>query len=65
MLCTVFVRPDMKHFFQALQYKKDGEVCVVTGPITKPRKLENERLFHVESNLIHPSMGCLVIFCVD
>jgi hypothetical protein len=27
---------------QALQYENDGEICVVTGPITKPRQADKE-----------------------
>ena len=32
----VLVMPEMK-LFQALHYKDGGEICVVTGPVTKPR----------------------------
>jgi len=39
------------------------EVCVVTGPITKPRNKNNERTYRVESHLIHPVVGCPMIFC--
>ena len=37
------------------------EICVVTGPITKPRKVDDERTHRVESNLIVPAYGCAVI----
>jgi hypothetical protein len=37
----VYVPPDAKPF-QALRYKNDGEICVVQGPVTKPRNLEDE-----------------------
>ena len=47
--------------FQALRYDNDGDICVVTGPITKPRKLDEERTHRVESNLIVPAYGCAVI----
>ena len=47
--------------FQALRYDNDGEICVVTGPITKPRKVDDERTHRVESNLIVPGYGCAVI----
>ena len=47
--------------FQALQYVNDGELCIVTGPITKPRSEDDERTFHVDSDLIFPDIGCPVI----
>ncbi len=46
---TVFVMPDIMHLFKALRYKKDGELCVVTCPFTKPKKLEDERLFMLKA----------------
>ena len=52
--------PEKKQF-QALRYDNDGEICVITGPITKPRKVDDERTHHVESNLIVPAYGCAVI----
>jgi hypothetical protein len=56
----VFVLPDDK-LFQALQYEKDGEICVVQGPIKKPRQIEEERIHNVEWNLVVPAKGCVVI----
>ena len=56
----ITVLPDHR-VFQALRYKNDGEICVVTGPITKPRKVDDERTHRVESNLIVPGYGCAVI----
>jgi hypothetical protein len=47
--------------FQALQYENVGEICVVTGPITDPRVIENERTHHIENNLLIPNLGCPVI----
>ena len=47
--------------FQALRYENDGEICVVTGPITEPRQVDEEREHSVESHLIHPVVGCAVI----
>ena len=41
----VLVLPDDK-VFQALRYENDGEICVVTGPITDPRDIEDERIHH-------------------
>jgi hypothetical protein len=56
----VIVMPDDKPF-QALRYENDGEICVVTGPIKQPRQEEDERIFHVASDLIVPNEGCPVI----
>jgi hypothetical protein len=47
--------------FEALRYKNDGEICVVTGPITDPRVIEDERIHHIENNLLIPNLGCPVI----
>ena len=46
--------------FQALQYENGGEICVITGPAKQPRQEEDERIFHVASDLILPN-GCPVI----
>ena len=43
-LVFVSPAPDDDEVFQALRYKNDGELCVVTGPITKPRQVDNERI---------------------
>ena len=56
----VNILPDMKPF-QALRYENDGEICVVQGPIIEPRQVDDERLYCVESHLIHPVVGCPVI----
>ena len=56
----VIVMPDDKPF-QALRYKNDGEMCFVTGPVKQPMQEEDERIFHVASDLILPNAGCLVI----
>jgi hypothetical protein len=56
----VIVLPDCK-LFQALRYENDGEICIVTGPITKPRQIEEERIYHIENNLLIPNLGCPVI----
>jgi hypothetical protein len=56
----VIVMPDDKPF-QALRYKNDGEICVVTGPIKQPRLEDDERIFHVVNNLVIPAKGCPVI----
>ena len=45
--------------FQALRYENDGEFCVVQGPITIPRKKDNERMYRFESILLLPA--CPVI----
>jgi hypothetical protein len=56
----VIVLPDDK-VFQALRYENDGEICVVTGPITQPRNVEDERIYHIENHCIIPDKGCPVI----
>jgi len=56
----VHVFPDRK-VFQALWYENDGETCIVTGPITKPRCKDYERIHHIENNLIVPAAHCPVI----
>ena len=56
----VFVPPDDKRF-QALRYENDGEICVVTGPVTEPRIKDEERIHRVESNRIVPAGRCPVI----
>ena len=56
----VIVLPDIKPF-QALRYENEGEICVVQGPVTEPRRVDDERVHHVESNLIVLSKGCAVI----
>jgi hypothetical protein len=56
----ITVLPD-RRVFQALRYKNDGEICVVTGPITEPRQVDEEREHSVQSNLILPEKGCAVI----
>ena len=65
----VFVLPDNKGIpdptpFQALRYDNDGERCIVTGPVTKPRREGQEQIFHVRTDLILPCPGCPVI-CHD
>ena len=47
--------------FNALQCINDEEICVVTGPITEPLSKDGEGIFHIESNLIQPQLGCPVI----
>jgi len=62
----VLVLPENKPF-QALRYENDGEICVVTGPITMPkgiyvdsnlivpRNKDDERTYRVENSLIVPT----------
>jgi hypothetical protein len=54
----VSVLPDCK-LFQALRYEK--EVCVVMGPVTEPRQVDDERTYRVENRLLLPLIGCPVI----
>jgi hypothetical protein len=56
----VSVMPDYEPF-QALRYENGEEICVVTGPVKQPRQEEDERIFHVASDLILPNEGCPVI----
>ena len=53
MVRQVFVLPDNKQF-QALRYENDGEICVVQGPITEPRNMEDENIYHIANNLVIP-----------
>jgi len=47
--------------FQALRYENDGEICVVQGPITKPRQVDDEMVQRIANNLMIPKLGCAVI----
>ena len=58
--CVVLL-PDYKPF-QALRYDdNDGEICVIRGPITEPRNVEDERTYHIANKLVIPCAGCPVI----
>jgi hypothetical protein len=57
---SVIVLPDNKQF-EALHYEDDGEICVVTCPVAKPRNLEDERMYHIANDLVIPSNGSAVI----
>ena len=48
----VLVLPENKPF-QAVRYENDGEICVVTGPITMPKRIYDDTI-RVDSNLIVP-----------
>jgi hypothetical protein len=56
----VIVLPECQ-MFQALRYENDGEICVVTGPVTEPRRVDNERIHRVDNNLMRPVIECPVI----
>ena len=56
----VIVLPD-DELFQALRYENDGEICVVTGPIIKPRNTADENMYHIANSQVIPSEGCAVI----
>ncbi len=60
-LCIFTRVPDDDKVFQALRYENGGELCVVTGPITKSRQFDSERMYHVASDLILPYSGCPLI----
>ena len=57
----VIVLPDMDEMFQALRYDIDGEICVIQGPITEPRNIDDERMYHIANKLVIPNLGCPVI----
>jgi len=53
LLCQtrhVYILPDCdeEQVFQALRYENEGEICVVKGPLSRPRNEEDEGIFHVE-----------------
>lgn len=52
--------PGEEHF-QALRYDDDGKTCIVTGPITEPRRNDEESEHRVQSNLVLPFPGCPVM----
>jgi hypothetical protein len=54
------VLPDGKSF-QVLRCENDGEICVLTGPITEPREIDDESMFHIASDLVQPIFGCPVV----
>ena len=56
----VVVSPE-RYLYQALQYKNDGKICVVKGPISEPRRINDERIHRVNSNLIVPMKSMPVI----
>jgi hypothetical protein len=61
--CTVrcVVDVDNNKLFQAIRYENDGEICLVTGPVADERIIEDERIYHIASNLVIPRKGCAVI----
>jgi len=54
---------DVSGLFQALRYENDGEVCVVQGPISSPRNVEEECHYHYAFSItdIIPSPGTPVV----
>jgi hypothetical protein len=34
----------MEVLFQALCYENDGEICIITGPVTMPRYEDDEQI---------------------
>jgi hypothetical protein len=57
----VDVMPD-HNSYQALRYNNEGEICIVAGPIKEPRRVDNERILHVASNLVLPG-NCFPMIC--
>jgi hypothetical protein len=56
----VVVSPE-RYLYQALRYKNDGKMCIVKGPISEPRRENDERIHRVNSNLIIPGKSMPVI----
>ena len=53
--------PNPDKLFEALRYENNGEICVVHGPISEPRIIEDERIYHIANNLVIPAQSCAVI----
>jgi hypothetical protein len=60
-LCDLHGVVDFHKRFQALRYEEDEDVYVLTGPITKPRKVNEERVFNVTSDHVLLQAGCPVV----
>lgn len=60
-LCDLHGVVDFHNRFQALRYEEDEDVYVLTGPITKPRKVNEERVFNVASDQVLLQAGCPVV----
>ena len=60
-LCDIHGVVDFGNRFLALRYEEDEDVYVLTGPITKPRKVNEERVFNVTSDHVLLSAGCPVV----
>ena len=58
--CYVTVMPT-NTLFQTLRYEDDGEICIVTGPIIKPRLVDDEQEYRFTNDLMFPTSGCPVI----
>ena len=57
----VIVLPESGEMYQALRYDNDGQVCVIQGPISDPRQVDDEGIHHTAHNLVIPTNGCPVI----
>jgi len=57
----VFIKGEQGKRFQALRYVDGEDKCVVQGPITKPRNIEEEKTFTVHIDEFRPALGSLVI----
>jgi hypothetical protein len=53
--------PDIVGLFQALRYENDWEECVVQGPFSDPRQIEEEEEYTMDSIDIIPIVGTTVI----
>lgn len=50
-----------KQRFEALQYEDNGQICVITGPVTEPRHADKEQILRIASCLILVPLGCVVV----
>lgn len=52
---AMLLLPEMNEMFQALLYDNDGQICVIQGPITQPRQVDNKRIHHTAHNFVIPT----------
>ena len=44
-----------------MRYENEGEICIVSGPVTEPRNTADERTYHIANSQVIPKKGCTVI----
>mmetsp|Transcript_8328 Transcript_8328/g.15089 ORF Transcript_8328/g.15089 Transcript_8328/m.15089 type:complete len:429 (-) Transcript_8328:143-1429(-) len=52
----VFIKGRLGKHFVALRYA-DGDKCVVQGPVSRPRNIEEEKTFTVHTDELRPALG--------